>query len=233
MSEDPVQNQTSQPLGPAVVHVARPLEPEAVEASLALREKHRRSVAQFSQLDLSEFEYVVLNVRRHLIGLIGPSILVGIVICFLVAGLILLPDLIAQYGWEIGDVSLINLIGWISVLLLGLGVYVYYWVYTNNILFLTNESIIERTQVSLFMNSVKSVGLGDVVDISFSKTGVVQHLFDYGTLRIGTKYDKAPYIFRYVSSPRVQTAIMTEAVECFKNGRPVGESELLKKYAAR
>lgn len=222
---------SSQP-APAVVHISRPFEPQAVEPSPELQGKHRQSAEAFPQLDLSDNEYVILNVRRHIIGLLIPFIVAIIAICFIIAATLLASDLMNFTGWQF-NLALAHLTGWVAVVFLSLGLYVYYWVYSNNILFLTNESIIEKTQMSLFVSNVKSVGLSDVVDISFQKIGLIEQLFDFGTIKIGTKYNKDPFVFRFVQRPRLQAAVLIDAVECFKNGRPIIESQSLKQFLAR
>lgn len=211
-------------LSPSVVHVARPLEPNSVEISPDLKAKHDRSVQRFPQLDLSAHEYVILSVRRHPIGLIAPFAVAIIMMCIVLTSLILLPELFSAAGVATSNIGIVYLIGFALIALLGVGMYVLYWVYIHNKFFLTNESIVEETQISLFSNNVKSVGLEDVVDVSYRKTGIVEQLFNFGTVQVGTKDDETPYIFHMVSNPKSQASVLKEAVECFKGGRPVGQS---------
>ena len=211
-------------LSPSVVHVARPLEPATVEVSPDLKGKHDRAVQQYPQLDLSGHEYVILSVRRHPIGLVAPLAVAIAMICVVLTGMILLPDLYQTTDWVESNKGIVYLIGCVAIALLAAGMYILYWVYVNNTFFLTNESIIEKTQISLFSNNVKSVGLEDVVDVSYRQTGVLQQLFNFGTVQVGTKDDETPYIFHTVSNPKLQASILKDAVECFKGGRPVGQS---------
>lgn len=211
-------------LAPSVVHVARPLEPAAVEVSPDLKAKHDRSVQQYPQLDLSDHEYVILSVHRHSIGLVIPFIVSTVMMCVVLAGLLLLPDLFQKANLAMSDIGIAYLAGIVAVALIVAGTYVIYWVYVNNTFFLTNESIIEKTQLSLFANNVKSVGLEDVVDVSYRQTGVIEQLFNFGTVQVGTKDDETPYVFHTVSGPKYQASVLKDAVECFKGGRPVGQS---------
>ena len=210
-------------LSPSVVHVARPLEPNSVEISPDLKSKHDRSIQQYPQLDLSGHEYVILSVRRHPIGLVAPFAVAIIMVCIVLTGLILLPDLFNIAKFPLANMGIVYLVGVVAIALLGAGMYVLYWVYVNNTFFLTNESIIEKTQISLFSNNVKSVGLEDVVDVSYRQAGVVEQLFNFGTVQVGTKDDETPYVFHMVSNPKSQAAVLKEAVECFKGGRPFGQ----------
>ena len=83
------------------------------------------------------------------------------------------------------------------------------------------KSIIEKIQLSLFSSNVKSVGLDDVVDVSYRQTGILEQIFNFGTVQVGTKDDELPYVFHTVSNPKSQASALKNAVECFKNGRPV------------
>lgn len=204
-----------------VVHVARPLEPAAVEVSPELKAKHDQSIQQYPQLDLSAHEYVILSVRRHPIGLVLPLLVSTIMICLVMAGLILLPDIVHTTGWAVSDYTVAYLVGCVAIALFAVAMYVLYWVYVNNTFFLTNESIIEKTQLSLFSSNVKSVGLDDVVDVSYRQTGILEQVFNFGTVQVGTKDDELPYVFHTVSNPKSQASALKNAVECFKNGRPV------------
>jgi hypothetical protein len=50
-------------------------------------------------------------------------------------------------------------------------------------------------------------------------------MFDYGSIRLSTEGDETTYRFNYVTAPKKQIAILNNAVEAFKNGRPVDDSD--------
>lgn len=223
----PVQQvATNNASSPPVVHVSRPLEPDAIEISPALKEKHEQSIKRHPHLDLSEHEYVVLNIRRHPIGLVLPLTITIAMICMFSAGLILLPDLLQKTSLELsmGNISAIYLAGIVLITLLGVGMYIIYWVYINNRYYITNESVIEKVQISLFSSNERTVGLGDVVDVSCSQKSIIEQIFNYGTVEVGTKDDSVSYVFHTVGSPNQQASVIKDVVECFKNGRPIGLS---------
>ncbi len=210
----------TQPTGPVtVVHMSRPLEPVAQEISPELQAKHDKSLQRYPHLDLSAHEYVVLSVRRHIFGLIGPLLMTVLLASISIAVIVMLPDLL-QTKQMTESYGLLLFIGVCVVVLLLGGMYALHWVYMNNTFFLTNESIIEKVQLTLFSSNVKSVGLGDVVDVSYRQSGLVEQLLNYGTVQVGTKDDEVPYIFSYVANPKVQASTFKDAVEAFKNGRP-------------
>lgn len=223
---EPTQNQPAptQQQATTVVHMTRSMEPLKQDVPPVVRQRHSESVKKYPQLDLSEHEYVVLSVRRHIFGLL-PAIMIDIFLILLIIAVIVL------YPMIVDKFSLAHIPGYMTVILFGvLGcavllavLYLIQWVYFSNLFFLTNESIIERTQLTPFSSNVKSVGLGDVVDVSYQQTGIVQHIFGFGTVKIGTKDDTVPYIFNYVDGPKKQASILKDAVEAFKNGRALNE----------
>ena len=102
-----------------------------------------------------------------------------------------------------------------------IGTYIFYYIYTNNRFFLTNESVIQEIQTGLFRRLEQTVTLSNIEDASFTKVGIAQQIFDYGDIRLSTEGDETTYRFEYVSNPKRTIAILNNAVEAFKNGRPV------------
>ena len=105
--------------------------------------------------------------------------------------------------------------------LFGLGLYIAIWVYMQNRFFLTNESVIQEIQISLFSKREQTVSLMNIEDSSYSQKGILQTLFNYGSIRLSTEGDETTYRFSYVADPKNQVAVLNNAVEAFKNGRPV------------
>ena len=95
------------------------------------------------------------------------------------------------------------------------------WIYEANRLYLTNERVIQNIQVSLFANREQTVSLSNIEDASYTKTGILSTIFDYGSVRLSTEGDETTYRFSHASQPKEQVAILNNAVESFKNGRPV------------
>ena len=58
---------------PNVVHAARPIEPTVPAVSPETKARHDQSVRDYPQLNLSESEYVILDIKRHPIGMVIPT----------------------------------------------------------------------------------------------------------------------------------------------------------------
>jgi len=50
-------------------------------------------------------------------------------------------------------------------------------------------------------------------------------MLDYGTIRLSTEGEETTYRFSYVANPRGHVARLNNAIEAFKNGRPVDPYE--------
>ena len=121
------------------------------------------------------------------------------------------------------DPSSMLMIVLLLCLIVALGGAIILWVYLQNQFFMTNESVIQEIQESLVSRHEQTVSLGSIEDASFRKSGIMQTLFDYGTIRLSTEGEETTYIFHYVANPKKQVAILNNAIEAFKNGRPVSD----------
>lgn len=208
-----------------VVHVARSLEPDDPVVSPERQAKHDRSRQLFPMLNLSTGEYVITAVRRHPIGLIIPLTVGTLLIAAaltLLTGYSQLAEALAFTG-ALADVNNVIVPILVLVAAIAFGMFVSWYVYTNNKFFLTNESVIQEIQISLFSRLEQTVSLGNIEDASFTQHGILQQIFSYGDIRLSTEGDETTYRFSYVANPKEHIARLNNAVEAFKNGRPVSE----------
>lgn len=200
------------------VHVSRAVDPVEPEISPETARRHEESVAKYPELNISKQEYVISAVRRHPIGLLGPLVVGGALIVGVIAILALYPTLVPSGNPPFSSLILPAVL---VMLLITIGIYTVVWVYLNNKFFLTNESVIQEIQTSLFAHNEQTVSLGNIEDASYSQTGLLQLLFNYGSIRLSTEGDETTYRFYYVSNPKQQIALLNNAIEAFKNGRPI------------
>ncbi|HEU4830555.1 MAG TPA: PH domain-containing protein [Candidatus Saccharimonadales bacterium] len=207
-----------------VVHMTRPIDPERAVINDATKLKHDRSKRIFPTLNLSEGEYVISAVRRHPIGLVIPLAIGMILITLAFVVLFNYDVIVQQFGLtnEVADISLISIPILAFILLVALLTYVFYYVYVNNKFFLTNESVIQEIQTGLFSRHEQTVSLANIEDASFYQSNIIQQFFDYGSIRLSTQGDETTYHFTFVAKPKQHIETLNNAVEAFKNGRPVG-----------
>lgn len=206
-----------------VVHVARSLEPEKPVVSAETKKLHDRSMRFYPDLNLSEGEYVISAVRRHPIGVIVPLALGTILIGLAFSVIFNYSYIVAAFGIDgvFAKTSTIATPLLIFSAIVVMGMVISYYVYTQNRFYLTNESVIQEIQTSLFSRQEQTVSLGNIEDASFTQTGILQQIFDYGNIRLSTEGDENTYRFSYVAHPKTHIARLNNAVESFKNGRPV------------
>lgn len=211
--------------GPQFVHLSRAVDPVKPQVSVEVKQKHDESVAAYPYLNLSEQEYILAAVRRHPIGLIIPvavTLLLVLVLAFMLGAYpAVTKNVTLPTGGSLPSVWVIALPAFLFMALIVLGGFVACWVYLKNKFFLTNESIIQDIQLSLFSRDEQTISLANIEDVSFKQEGIMQALLNYGTIRLSTEGDESTYRFDYVANPKHQTALLNNAVESFKNGRPV------------
>ena len=216
---------------PKLTHAVREVEPKVSAISERAKRKHDECIRLYPRLNLSEGEYVILRISRHPIGLLIPLFSTTFVVVVLLSFLFLIPDFYdtAEPSTPLSSFApppafMIGLLGLLTVLCALLGG-IAIWVYQRNRFFLTTESVIQEIQHSLFSHHEQTVSLGSIEDASFTRHGILQHIFNYGTMRLSTEGEETTYRFSYVENPKEQVARINNAIEAFKNGRPVDPGE--------
>jgi hypothetical protein len=220
-SEPQQPQQPAMPAGePQQMYYTRPLNPQQPVITDEIRAKHEESKRKYPKLNLSDGEYVISDVRRHPIGLIQ----IWFFVCLIVGGILTMLALFMS-GDSMSSTSLPTMPLALGALLICglalLGGYIGTYVYTANRFYLTNESVIQNIQTSLFSNREQTVSLSNIEDASYTKHGVVQSMLNFGSIRLSTQGDETTYRFHYASNPAKQVAVLNNAVEAFKNGRPI------------
>jgi hypothetical protein len=208
---------------PQVVYMSRPMEPLSPHISEKAQRRHEESKRLYPFLNISEGEYVISSIKRHPIGLI--SIWAAEAAAILLFGALYLYSLTPQGVESLSSLGVtlggLSWMGFLVVLLLGLLGWAGTIIYLANQFYLTNESVIQFIQTGLFARKEQTISLQNIEDASFRQHGIIQHLFDYGTIRLSTEGDETTYRFYFAQHPRQQIALLNNAVESFKNGRPV------------
>lgn len=204
---------------PQKVHVVKDPSTDEIQISDEILRKHNISKKKYPNLNLSDGEYVISAVKRHPLGLVT----IWLSVIFVSIVILLVPITfqegvfgLSKQGVLFGSIILITLL--VFVFLIGSVATI---VYQSNRFYLTNESVIQHIQTSLFSQNNQTVSLDNIEDASFRQIGVLQSLFGYGSIRLSTQGDETTYRFSWVTNPKKQIDTLNNAVEAFKNGRPV------------
>ena len=207
---------------PKVVHATRQVETEPLELSDEVKRLHDESAKAFPNLNLSEGEFVITRLKRHPIGMWMPMVTTLVTIGLLLAVIVAYPIMAADpMTGEAPGVLPLTVVMMCLIIMVGIGGYVAIWVYLRNTFYMTNESVIQEIQHSLFSKHEQTVSLGSIEDVSFRQNGILPSMLNYGMIRLSTEGEETTYRFQYVENPKKQIAILNNAVEAFKNGRPV------------
>lgn len=206
---------------PQVVQMTRAADPQMPHISDEAKRRHEESVAKHPSLNLSDGEYIINEIRRHPIGLVSILAVAGLLILLTLGMIAAYSAFAAQASVTLPPFSSFIVPALLFVLLICLGGYIAAYVYLSNKFFLTNESVIQEIQTSLFARHEQTVSLANIEDASFRQTGILQSLLNYGSIRLSTEGEETTYRFYFVSNPKKQIAVLNNAVEAFKNGRPV------------
>jgi len=209
-----------------IVHIARSTDPIRQEISPEVKKKHDESMRLYPNLNLSDAEYVISSVSRHPIGLFAPVFITGLLVAMIASFLANYENIMeALRIVNVPNFGTVLLLGVLAILLVLMGGYIAIWVYLSNRFFLTNESVIQEIQLTLFSRREQTVSLINIEDASFLQTGILQTMLNYGSIRLSTEGDETTYRFAYVANPRAEIAQLNNAVEAFKNGRPVEQNQ--------
>lgn len=172
-------------------------------------------------------EYVVVAVRRHAIGHLR-ILIVALITFVIVASLwILLAHTPNQFNFDDRAKFNINLIALSVLTLIAMGGIIGYSIYHRNKFIATNERILQWTVTGLFHSHHQTVNLEVIEDISFKQTGIFQHLFGYGTIRLSTVGEESTYMFSFVSEPSKHVELLGDIIENARENRFITD-EMMK-----
>lgn len=188
--------------------------------------RREKSLAKYPDVSLDNDEYVVVSVKRHYIGYVGTLIISLFLFIVLTSLWILLSFVRTKIVLPENIKANLSIFFLPIIALLLVLSYVNYTVYKANKLIITNERALQWI-VSGILNTKKQViNLESIEDISFTQVGVMQHLFNYGTIKLSTVGDESTYTFNFAPDPSKKAELLGDIVEACKKKEPISE-ELL------
>jgi PH (Pleckstrin Homology) domain-containing protein len=211
---------SKQPKTPAAIFRQRQTSVARAQASKEELAMHKQSAAQYPELALSPGEYVLEVVRRHPIGLIsiwGITVFLIIVILaavsFYSVNMAFIAQVTGMSARNLPSPETMSVPALILAAFFFLGGAIATYVYKGNRFYVTTESIIQFVQYSLFSTKQQVVNLINVEDVSADQTGIIQQVFNYGTLRLSTQGQETIYYFRFVANPNKVVHNINDATE--------------------
>lgn len=209
---------------PQVVYMTRSIDPHQQDISPEVKAKHDISLKQYKHLNLSEGEYVISAIKRHPIGLVSIWAIVAVAVLLVFIGFPILLNsgaFLGGKGLSPGAIMSGGIMLLLAAVLFVLGGIIATVVYQANRFYLTNESVIQHIQTSLFSKKDQTISLANIEDASYRQQGILQTLLNYGAIRLSTEGEETTYRFNFVANPKKEVDRLNNAVEAFKNFRPV------------
>ena len=104
-------------------------------------------------------------------------------------------------------------------LLLILLTYANYVVYRANRIVITNERAIQWISTTIMSQKKQVINLESIEDISYSRDGILQHLFNYGTVKLSTVGDESTYTFAFSPNPDKKAEFLSDVVEAARENQ--------------
>ncbi|MBQ9180929.1 PH domain-containing protein [Candidatus Saccharibacteria bacterium] len=175
-----------------------------------IKKRHQESEKHYPYLSLGDNEYIEYAFSRAKICLFGIFCGVGALLALILVGFLFLlmnEQSIEPMGRNYLYMMLTVLVA--AALLIAL---IAVMVYRGNRLFVTNQRVIQMIMASPVSTSLNMIDLASVEDASFHQSGLMQKLFNYGTLRLATVGDETTYTFTYASISPAQLKAVSKLI---------------------
>jgi uncharacterized membrane protein YdbT with pleckstrin-like domain len=162
-------------------------------------------------------EQVLCHIKRHPFGILSMYVW-AVFAMAAVAALVLfaVPKITDQYASSFSSLPLIlyGVCGFVAamVVLVLLVATVVYW---KNEWIVTDDSVTQLTQISLFSRETSQVPMQNLEDVTVDQHGLVQTIFGFGTLRIESAGEKSKFQFPYCPTPNKYARLILETHERF------------------
>jgi len=165
-------------------------------------------------------ERVICDIKRHPFGIMAmyAAALIAVIIVIVLA--FMAPNIFTQSASSTGTTSdgvvrAVQAGAIVFCALIVLVLLVATVVYWQNHWIVTDDSITQITQDSLFGRRVSQLSMENLEDVTIDQHGILQTLFDFGTLRAETAGEKSKFVFAYCPNPKKMARAILEVHENF------------------
>ncbi|HET9721965.1 MAG TPA: PH domain-containing protein [Candidatus Saccharimonadales bacterium] len=145
-------------------------------------------------------EQVLTVVRRSFVGLLGIYLIATVAVATIVALVIAIsPDTFSPSENNLSAALVATIL--LSALFLGLILFTATYVYRQSKLLITDRSLVQVLQKTLFNRKVSRLSMSDVEDVNEEQRGVFASIFNYGTLTVQTAGTEDNFIFSLCPEP--------------------------------
>lgn len=155
-------------------------------------------------------EHILTIVHRTIIGLLGIYMVAFTAVVAIVTLLILL----APGTFDTAEPNISPQLSGIMILgafLLVLILFTVTYIYRQSRLIITDRSLVQVVQKTLFNRKVSRLNFSNVEDVSAEQRGILASIFDYGTLLVQTAGERDNFEFSWCPHPNVLADRVIEA----------------------
>lgn len=160
-------------------------------------------------------ERVIAEIKRHPIGIMATYLGGALSIVLIIVVAIMAPTIFSGVGLEDNFATAAIILA----LILSVGIcaimFIATTVYWQNRWIVTDDSITQITQHSLLGRRVSQLSLESLEDITVDQHGLLQTMFNFGTLHAETAGEKSKFVFPYCPKPSKRARQILEAHEYF------------------
>lgn len=163
-------------------------------------------------------ERVIAEIKRHPIGIFMTYLGGVLSIVLIMSVAVMAPTLFGDVTGSDTDMNLTTAALVLGVILsVGISaiMFVATTVYWQNRWIVTDDSITQITQHSLLGRRVSQLSLESLEDITVEQHGLLQTMFNFGTLHAETAGEKSKFVFNYCPQPNKRARQILEAHEYF------------------
>ena len=171
-------------------------------------------------------ETIICEIQRHPIGLIAIYASFGALILLAFVAFLMAPSVMTTFDkGTVTSLSLLLLI--LAALFSAIFAWIATFVYNGNRWIITDDSLTQVNQLSLFDKQSSQLSLGNLEDVTSEKSGILSHIFNYGMLKVETAGERSKFVFPYCPDPDSYAQKILAARENFEQGRVHGHEQRL------
>lgn len=161
-------------------------------------------------------EQVICEIKRHPIGMLGIYIgAIFFVLLIAAIGFIIVPLALTAYPKSrIYGFSLLVVLA--TAAICGLFTWISHVVYWGNRWIVTDDSLTQVLQISLFNKQNSQLSMANLEDITVEKSGILAQMFNYGVLKAETAGEHSKFRFPYCPNPNYYAQQILQAREAFE-----------------
>ena len=145
-------------------------------------------------------ESLVTIVHRHPIGVILIYLEATVaVLAFFLLGWVVFPGLTDGLSRDNQALLVAGML--LAVGLVALVMFVATYIYRQNRILVTDRSLVQVNQKSLFVRKVSRLSMSNVEDVSAEHRGILSTIFNFGILHIQTAGERENFVFPWCPDP--------------------------------